>query len=83
MNNYVPFLKFKVNEIAALSTLAPDVQKRTYPFLDLPKKEGMSEVAYGVMIDRAKVAFSRHLKNFPSFFLDNFDIDDSIKVAGS
>lgn len=82
MNNYIPFLKFKVNEIAALSTLTPEVKAKTYPFLDLPKKEGMSEQKLVEMIEKAKSSFNRHLKNFPSVFLDNFDIDDSIKVAG-
>lgn len=82
MDNYVPFLKFKVNEIGALSTLEPETQKRTYPFLDLPKKEGMTEITFNTMIEKAKASFSRHLKNFPAIFLDNFDIDDSIKIAG-
>lgn len=82
MNNYIPFLKFKVNEIAALATLSPEVGSRTYPFLDFPKKDGMSEAAFGGMVAKAKVAFERHLKNFPAVFLDNFDIDDSIKTAG-
>jgi len=82
MNNYIPFLKFKANEIGALSTLSQPVKALTYPFLDLPKKDGMSEVAFLAMIAKAKAAFHRHLKDFPAVFIDNYDIDDSITVNG-
>jgi len=82
MNNYIPFLKFKINEIAALASLTPELQAKTYPFLDFAKKKGMSEASFLTMIAKARIAFNRHLKNFPAVFLDNFDIDDSIKLAG-
>lgn len=82
MNNYIPFLKFKVNEIGALSTLSSPLKEITYPFLDLPKKDGMGEAAFLAMLAKAKTAFGRHLKEFRNVFLDNYDIDDSITVAG-
>ena len=82
MNNYVPFLKFKSNEIGALATLAPDLQAKTFPFLDLPKKEGMNEGAFLQLVAKTERAYKTHLKSFPAFFLDNFDIDDTIKVGG-
>lgn len=82
MNNYVPFLKFKVNEIAALATLTPAIKSIIFPFLDLPKKNGMNEDGFMRMLLRSRRAYDKHLKNLPSFFLDNFDIDDAIKVAG-
>lgn len=63
--------------------LSSPLKKITYPFLDLPKKDAMSELAFLAMIAKAKTTFHRHLKEFPAVFLDNYDIDDSITVAGA
>lgn len=82
MNNYIPFLKFKSNEIGALSSLSSEIKKRAYPFLDLPKKSFESEAAFISSIEKNKKSVSKHLAEFPAFFLDNYDIDDSLSVGG-
>lgn len=47
MNNYIPFLKLKVNEINALKELALDIkQDGIMPFFDLAKKEDMTSLSF-------------------------------------
>ncbi|MGY6119686.1 beta family protein [Paraburkholderia strydomiana] len=82
MNNYVPFLKLKTGEIGALSTLDGQIKSSIVPFIDLPKKDGMSEDVFKRMVDKGARSAANHLKQFPMFFLDNFDIDDSLKIDG-
>lgn len=82
MNNYVPFLKLKTGEIGALSTLDEQIKHSIVPFIDLPKKDGMTPDAFKTMVDKGAKSIANHLKQFPMFFLDNFDIDDSLKVDG-
>lgn len=83
MNNYIPFLKLKVNEIGALKELALDIIKDgVVPFFDLAKKEGMTSLSFQKMIKRSVISLSKNLKGIDRFFLDNFDIDDQIVVNG-
>ncbi|SED24894.1 Beta protein [Burkholderia sp. WP9] len=82
MNNYVPFLKLKTGEIGALSTLDGKIKSSIVPFIDLPKKDGMTPEAFKTLVDKGAKSIANHLKQFPMFFLDNFDIDDSLKVDG-
>ncbi|WP_082819066.1 beta family protein [Cupriavidus nantongensis] len=82
MNNYVPFLKLKTGEIGALSTLDGAIKSSIVPFIDLPKKDGMTADGFKGMVDRGAKSIAKHLKQFPMFFLDNFDIDDSLLVDG-
>ncbi|WP_157632971.1 beta family protein [Burkholderia ubonensis] len=82
MNNYVPFPKLKTGEIGALSTLDEQIKHSIVPFIDLPKKDGMTPDAFKTMVDKGAKSIANHLKQFPMFFLDNFDIDDSLKVDG-
>lgn len=82
MNNYIPFLKLKVNEIGALATLSPAIKAKTYPFFDLPKKKNSSEITFKEMLAKSKTSIKKHLAGFPAFFLDNLDIDDSLTVDG-
>jgi hypothetical protein len=83
MKNYVPFLKLKVNEVAALAALSDDIKSHVIPFFDLPrKKEGMSSEELSSIVSKGVKSIAKHLKSFSAFFLDNFDIDDSIKING-
>jgi len=82
MNNYVPFLKLKTGEIGALATLDNPIKSSIVPFIDLPKKDGMTPDAFKVMVEKGAKRVANHLKQFPMFFLDNFDIDDALKVDG-
>lgn len=82
MNNYVPFLKLKTGEIGALSTLDGQIKSSIVPFIDLPKKDGMTADGFKSMVDKGAKSIGNHLKHFPMFFLDNFDIDDSLMIDG-
>ncbi|WP_031437910.1 beta family protein [Methylobacter tundripaludum] len=81
MNNYIPFLKLKVNEVGALKALTADIKKNgIVPFFDLAKKEGMTTSSFQQMVKKAVTSLSRNLSGIDAFFLDNFDIDDHIVV---
>ena len=44
MNNYIPFLKLKSNEILAIKELEAELQEEITPFFDFPqKKENFTE----------------------------------------
>ena len=80
--DYVPFLKFKVNEVAALKVL-PDIDKmRITPFFDLPRKDILDEASLKKIIDTAHRKYEINLQLLPSFYIDNFDINDNILIAG-
>ncbi|MDP3672682.1 MAG: hypothetical protein Q8R69_23700 [Telluria sp.] len=84
MSRYVPFLKLKVNEIGALSELSADLRKTVTPFFDLPrKKDGMTAEEFCQLVEKSARSVEKNLKDFKSFFLDNFDIEDGIKVNGN
>jgi hypothetical protein len=83
MKNYVPFLKLKANEVGALKELTTELKIGLTPFFDIPrKKEGLTEIQYRDLVTKGARSIGKHLKDFECFFLDNFDIDDAIKVAG-
>jgi len=82
MNNYVPFLKIKPNEIGALSELALEIKPSVTPFFDFPRKKDMTPESFQTMVVKGGRSMGRHLKDFDTFFIDNFDIDDDIKVSG-
>lgn len=83
MKNYVPFLKLKTNEVGALKELPTELKAGITPFFDIPrKKEGLTEIQYCSLVTKGARSIEKHLKGFECFFLDNFDIDDAIKVAG-
>lgn len=83
MVNYVPFLKLKVNEVGALRALADDIQEGIVPFFDLPKqKDGATSEAFITLSNKAAKSVTKHLGKLQAFFLDNFDIDDTILVNG-
>jgi hypothetical protein len=81
MNNYIPFLKLKSNEIGALKELASDIkQDGIVPFFDLAKKEDMTSLSFQEMVNKSVISLSKNIKEIDRFFLDNFDIDDRIIV---
>jgi len=81
-NKYVPFLKLKVNEIAALSVLDEPIKEKITPFFDLPKEEKETPEKLGDKISKSARSVSKNLKKLPQFYLDNFDITDSILIDG-
>jgi hypothetical protein len=82
MSNYVPFLKFKTNEIAALSVLEEDLKVVLTPFFDAPRKTNMTEAQAVGMVDTIRKKTLKHLSSFPEYYIDDFDIDDGVMVDG-
>ncbi|UQI41436.1 beta family protein [Vreelandella venusta] len=83
MSNYVPFLKFKVNEVAALKALDNSLKEKITPFFDFPKKEdGTTEIKLKASVDASYRKYEINMKCLPFFYLDNYDIEDSLKIDG-
>lgn len=83
MNNYIPFLKLKSNEIMALKELDTDLQNEIIPFFDIAKKqEVLTEEEFVKNIETMKNKIINHLKYIQAFYLDNFDIDTNFTVNG-
>lgn len=83
MIEYVPFLKYKVNEIAALRALNDEDIERISPFFDLPRKDNLNSEDLRLMVDRAYRKYEINLGRLPLFYIDNFDIDDRILINNS
>ncbi|EOV0853492.1 hypothetical protein ACOKV8_003577 [Vibrio parahaemolyticus] len=80
--SYIPFLKFKVNEVAAIKELSLAHKKGLVPFFDLPRRDDMDEESLTKIINALHRKYEINLTRLPAFYLDNFDIDDSIKIDG-
>lgn len=81
--DYTPFLKFKVNEVSGLSVLHPSLVKELTPFLDLPRRDGLTRVGYERLVDACRKKADKYLAKFPALYLDTFDIPDAIAIPGS
>lgn len=83
MNNYIPFLKLKSNEIMALKELDTDLQNEIIPFFDIAKKqEVLTEEEFVKNIEAMKNKITNHLEYIQAFYIDNFDIDTNFTVNG-
>ena len=81
MIRYVPFLKMKQNEISAICELSEDYQNSIIPFFDIPrpKESNLTEILERIRIGKKQVDVNLKGK---IFYLDNFDLDDSIEIGG-
>jgi len=79
---YVPFLKLKVNEVAALKVIEDKYKEFVTPFFDLPRKKDMDEESFVKMINVAQRKIETHLQYISYFYIDDYDVDDSITVSG-
>ncbi|PKO28928.1 MAG: hypothetical protein CVU36_14225 [Betaproteobacteria bacterium HGW-Betaproteobacteria-9] len=81
MTTYTPFLKFKQNEILALAELPKQVSESLCPLFDVPRPQNETEQSIAA---RLNLAVSRLAPRLPGmqFYLDNYDLDDSISVGG-
>jgi hypothetical protein len=77
-NNYTPFLKFKVNEVAGLSALSEELQSKLTPFFDFARKDGMTREEFEKNAAACCKKTKKYLEIFPYIFVDSFDIPDSI-----
>ena len=83
MRNYIPFLKAKTNEFSSLKNLDDDISKEITPFFDIPRKNKVdyTEGNYTALIDRIVKKISG-LVAIPLFYIDDYDIEDSLFVSG-
>lgn len=85
MIKYVPFLKFKQNEIQSIGVLDGSVRNQLSPMYDIPRTQKIMDEAE--IIDRLRIAGkelgkAREKDIDYKFFVDNFDIDDSVYLGG-
>lgn len=85
MIKYIPFLKFKKNEIQGVAQLTQSVRDQIAPLYDVPRSQNImseSEVSKRIHIAEEELKKSQSVAPNYFFFIDNFDIDDSIDIAG-
>lgn len=85
MIKYIPFLKFKQNEIQGIGQLTQAIRDQIVPFYDVPRSQSiMSESEISNRIRIADKELQKSHKEIPPypFFIDNFDIDDTIFIGG-
>ncbi|WP_417355020.1 beta family protein [Gallaecimonas pentaromativorans] len=85
MIKYIPFLKFKQNEIQGVAQLTPGVRNQIVPLYDVPRSQNImseAEVLKRIRLASAELKKSKDTKSEYWFFVDNFDIDESINLSG-
>lgn len=83
MNNYIPFLKLKDNEIMGLSELDYSIKRHIIPFFDFPRKDGdLTEEQFTKHTERMRKKFDKYLQDMQNCYLDIFDISTSFFING-
>ncbi|MBF0642191.1 beta family protein [Pseudomonas protegens] len=86
MIKYIPFLKFKQNEIQGVAQLGSVVRDQIAPLYDVPRSQSVMtevEILKRIRLAAAELKKSKDADSEYWFFVDNFDIDESINLAGS
>lgn len=81
-NNYVPFLKFKVNEVGAISELDDDIKDELTPFFDVPRRDGLTYQDFEDQVSALRKKAEKYLGAVQYFFVDTFDIPDDLCAPG-
>ncbi|MFW9078677.1 beta family protein [Pseudomonas sp. P2757] len=82
MPKYMPFLKAKANEFGAIKSLVKERKQLIAPFFDLPLKKDMDASTLKTNIETAARKFCLNMKGVPEYFVDDYDIPDSILIGG-
>ena len=82
MPKYIPFLKAKANEFGAIKSLSKERKQLIAPFFDLPLKKNMDAKTLTKTIETAARKFCLNTKGVPEYFVDDYDIPDSILIGG-
>jgi hypothetical protein len=77
---YYPFLKLKKNELLCLKDLEDNISASIIPFFDIAKPQVLSEASVQKSIDSGKKELFRHWNSENAFYIDSFDIPDSIEI---
>jgi len=83
MNKYIPFLKFKQNEIMALRELSSEIKEEIVPFFDFPRKNNMTELDFIGAVSKMEKRLARHLDGIDTFYLDDYDIEEDLFIDGA
>lgn len=83
MRSYTPFLKLKANEVGAFIALEDAVKNKVCPFFDLPRQKDMSEADFCQMVQKSAKKMRKYFGEERFFYLDCFDIPDSVSVGGA
>lgn len=85
MNIYTPFLKLKQNELQALADIDKEIVSTIKPVFDVPRPS--KDPTEGDILERLRLGhkelsktLSRH--NELSFFVDNYDLNDTVLLSG-
>jgi hypothetical protein len=78
---YIPFMKLKANEVGAFAMLTDAVKGRITPFFDIARKEGLTAAAFVLSLKKSAKKLRRYLGDGYPFYIDNFDLPDSLTVA--
>ena len=83
MNEYSPFLKLKNGELNALSKLSPEDRQFIIPLLELPRDDKCTTEEHLInKIDRNAKKIKKGIKCNFTFYIDNYEIPDEIKING-
>lgn len=83
MNNYIPLLKTKSNEIHAIRELSPSLKENLSVFFEIPRKSAESSPNdYKRSIVKAARSIKTHCVDIHELYLDVFDIPSSIVIDG-
>ena len=96
MTTYVPFLKTKANEFAAIKKLDVKIAENITPFFDINRKaekkssptqqnatfSNYTESEYRKLIEKLSKKFKLNTKEISLFYLDDYDIDNDLFING-
>ncbi|KGK23472.1 beta family protein [Pseudomonas plecoglossicida] len=85
MIKYIPFLKFKQNEIQGVAQLDSAIRNQIAPLYDVPRSQNImteAEILKRIRLASADLKKSKDSDSEYWFFVDNFDIDESITLSG-
>jgi hypothetical protein len=82
MHKYMPFLKAKANEFGAIKSLSKERKKLVIPFFDLPMKKDMDASTLKQSMEKVSRKFCLNMKGVPEYFVDDYDIPNSILIGG-
>jgi len=83
MDSYIPFLKYKSNEIIGLGELDLDVLERVIPFFDYPRpNEPKTCEEFVSDVQRLARSVKKHLSKFREIYIDTYDFDGNYEIEG-
>jgi hypothetical protein len=86
MIKYIPFLKFKQNEIQGVAQLDSGIRNQITPLYDVPRSQNVMteiEILKRIRLAATELKKSKDANSEYWFFVDNLDIDESINLSGT